>query len=124
MTADLSAAPLSPAAPPPETWFSALQPALPDLSVGAVLGFATGVAIRAVGRVVLVVVGVLFISLQLLAYFELVSINWLRLQALTEPWLRQGSEQGAQWLGRVLTANLPFAGAFAAGLALGLRARV
>lgn len=123
----MSATPLpssSPDAGGLPSWFSALQPVLPDLSVGAVLGFATGMAIKAVGRVVLVVVGVLFITLQLLAYFEVVSINWLRLQALTEPWLRQGGEHGAQWLGRVLTANLPFAGAFAAGLALGLRSRV
>lgn len=102
----------------------ALRPALPDLSVGALLGFATGVALRHVGRVVLIVVGVLFITLQLLAYFDLISINWLRLQALTEPWLRQGGEQGASWLRRVLTANLPFAGAYTAGLLVGLRARV
>ncbi|GGK30540.1 hypothetical protein GCM10008955_25380 [Deinococcus malanensis] len=101
----------------------ALQPLLPDLSVGALLGFATGVALRHIGRVVLIVVGVLFVTLQLLAYAELISINWLRVQALTEPWLRQGGEQGAQWLGRVLTANLPFAGAFSGGLVLGLRAR-
>ncbi|GHF50212.1 putative membrane protein (Fun14 family) [Deinococcus metalli] len=102
----------------------ALRPALPDLSVGALLGFATGVALRYVGRVVLIVVGVLFITLQLLAYFDLISINWIKLQTLTEPWLRQGGEQGASWLRRVLTANLPFAGAFSAGLLVGLRARV
>lgn len=101
-----------------------LQPLLPDLGVGALLGFATGVALRHIGRVVLIVLGVLFLTLQLLAYFELVSVNWLKVQALTEPWLRQGGEQGAQWFSRVLSANLPFAGAFSAGLLVGLRARV
>ena len=106
------------------SFLDVLRPILPDLSVGALLGFATGVALRHIGRVVLIVVGVLFITLQLLAYFELISINWLRLQALTEPWLRQGSEQGASWFRRVLTANLPFAGAYTAGLLVGLRARV
>jgi len=105
-------------------FLDALRPILPDLSVGALLGFATGVALRHIGRVVLIVVGVLFVTLQLLAYFDLISINWLRLQALTEPWLRQGGEQGVTWLRRVLTANLPFAGAYTAGLLLGLRARV
>ncbi|MFC4427746.1 FUN14 domain-containing protein [Deinococcus navajonensis] len=101
-----------------------LQPLLPDLSVGALLGFATGTALRYIGRVVLIVLGGLFMILQLLSYFELVSINWLKVQALTEPWLRQGGEQGLQWLSRVLMANLPFAGAFSAGLLVGLRARV
>ncbi|WP_309572555.1 FUN14 domain-containing protein [Deinococcus sp.] len=119
----------TPTPPPPDaaqSWslLDALRPILPDLSVGALLGFATGVALRHVGRVVLIVVGVLFIALQLLAYFDLISINWLKLQALTEPWLRQGGEQGASWLRRVLTANLPFAGAYTAGLLVGLRARV
>lgn len=108
----------------PGSLLDALRPALPDLSVGALLGFATGVALRHIGRVVLIVLGVLVIILQLLAYFELISVNWLRLQALTEPWLHQGGEQGASWLRRVLTANLPFAGAFTAGLLLGLRMRV
>ncbi|MBZ9752927.1 FUN14 domain-containing protein [Deinococcus sp. HMF7604] len=113
------------AAPPPEaTLADALRPLLPDLSVGALLGFATGVALRHIGRAALIVLGTLVLVLQLLAYFDLISVNWLRVQALTEPWLRQGQEQGGAWLMRVLTANLPFAGAFTGGLLLGLRARV
>ncbi|WP_371864460.1 FUN14 domain-containing protein [Deinococcus kurensis] len=101
-----------------------LKSLLPDLSVGALLGFATGVALRHVGRWALVGLGLLFITLQVLAYFDLVSVNWLRVQALAEPWLAQGRENGGAWLTRLLTANLPFAGAFTAGLLLGLRARV
>ncbi|ANE43036.1 FUN14 domain-containing protein [Deinococcus puniceus] len=96
---------------------------LPDLSVGAVLGFATGYALKKLGRVVLLLVGLLFIALQVLSWFDLVTVHWTRVQALSEPWLRQGSEQGAAWLSRLLTANLPFAGAFTAALLVGLRAR-
>ncbi|WP_291428681.1 FUN14 domain-containing protein [Deinococcus sp.] len=114
-------APLNPAGNP---LGDALFALLPDLSVGALLGFATGAAIRFVGRVALIVMGVLFITLQLLAYFGVISVDWLRVQAITEPWLRQGTEQGGAWVTRLLTANLPFAGAFTAGLLLGLRVRV
>lgn len=115
----------APSAPPDSSALSeALRGMLPDLSVGALLGFATGVALRHIGRVALIALGALFITLQLLSYFGLITVNWLQVQALTEPWLRQGSEQGGAWLTRVLTANLPFAGAFTAGLLLGLRARV
>ncbi|UQN06932.1 FUN14 domain-containing protein [Deinococcus sp. QL22] len=96
---------------------------LPDLSVGAVLGFATGYALKKLGRVVLLLVGLLFITLQVLSWFDLITVHWTRVQALSEPWLRQGSEQGAAWLSRLLTANLPFAGAFTAALLVGLRAR-
>ncbi|MDV6375878.1 FUN14 domain-containing protein [Deinococcus arenicola] len=111
--------------PDPTTpgFLDALRPLLPDLSVGALLGFATAFALKAVGRIVLIVVGLLFIALQLLSYFDLISINWLHLQAVAEPALRQGGDQGAAWLQRVLLANLPFAGAFTAGFLLGLRMR-
>ncbi len=104
-------------------FLDALRPLLPDLSVGALLGFATALALKAVGRVVLIVVGLLFIALQLLSYFDIVSVNWLQLQTLAEPALRRGGEQGGEWLQRVLLANLPFAGAFTAGFVLGLRMR-
>ncbi len=96
---------------------------LPDLSLGAVLGFATGVAVKFVGRIVLVVVGLLFIAIQLLAWAGIVTVDWLKLQALTEPWFQQGSESALPWFTRMLTSHLPFAGAFTAGLLLGLRKR-
>lgn len=115
---------VSAAAPAPAGFADALKPLLPDLSVGALLGFATGVALKHIGRWALVGLGLLFITVQVLAYFDLVSVNWLRVQALAEPWLAQGRENGGAWLTRLLTANLPFAGAFTAGLLLGLRARV
>ncbi|EYB67360.1 hypothetical protein DEIPH_ctg044orf0089 [Deinococcus phoenicis] len=102
---------------------AALRPLLPDLSVGALLGFATGLALRKVGRAALVALGLLFVSVQVLAYFGFLTVNWPRVQALADPWLRQGGEVGGAWLGRVLTANLPFAGAFTAGLLVGLRVR-
>ncbi|GMA14582.1 hypothetical protein E5F05_10200 [Deinococcus metallilatus] len=113
---------------PPDTFSTApitdaLRPLLPDLSVGALLGFATGLALKKVGRVALIALGLLFIAVQLLASFDLLTVNWPRVQALTDPWLRQGGELGGAWLARVLTANLPFAGAFTAGLLVGLRAR-
>jgi len=116
--------PLLLAGPSPEASITeALRSVLPDLSVGALLGFATGVALRKVGRLALTLLGLLFVAVQLLASLDLLSVNWPRVQALADPLLRQGGEAGAAWLGRVLTANLPFAGAYAAGLVLGLRVR-
>lgn len=101
-----------------------MQAYLPDLSVGAILGFATGLAMRTLGKMVLVVVGILFIAVQLLAWSGIVSVDWLRLQALADPLIKEGREQGLPWLSHVLTANLPFAGAFSAGVLLGLRSRL
>lgn len=101
----------------------ALRPLLPDLSVGTLLGFAAGAALKRVGRLALVALGLLVLAVQLLAALDLLSVNWLRVQALADPWLQRGGELGSAWLLRVLTANLPFAGAFTGGLLLGLRVR-
>ena len=100
-----------------------IQNMLPDLSVGALLGFATGVAVKFVGRIALIVVGLLFIAVQLLAWTGIITVDWLKLQSLTEPILQRGKEDGVPWVLKMLTANIPFAGAFLAGLALGLRWR-
>ena len=100
-----------------------LQNLLPDLGLGGLLGVAAGYAVRVVGRVALLVVGLAFILVQLLAHFGIVTVDWLQLQTLTEPWFRQSREGLGEWFSRVFLANLPFAGSFAVGFLLGLRMR-
>ncbi|MFC5849957.1 FUN14 domain-containing protein [Deinococcus petrolearius] len=99
-----------------------VQAALPDLSLGGVLGVACGLALRAAGGTLLISLGLLFIAVQLLAWAGIVTVDWPRLGALSGPWLRAVPELW-QGLLRVLTDRLPFAGAFGAGLLLGLRLR-
>lgn len=99
-----------------------MQAALPDLSLGAVLGLACGLALRAAGRTLLISVGLLFIAVQLLAWAGIVTVDWLRLETLSGPWFRAAPELWQNFL-KVLTDRLPFAGAFGVGLLLGLRLR-
>lgn len=101
----------------------AILPLLPPLSLGAVLGFAAGYAVRVVGKIVLLIVGLLFVAIQLLSYFDLISVNWLRFEALSGPWLQGGGKSAWNWVSGVLTHDLPFGGAFVVGLLLGLRSR-
>lgn len=103
------------------TFSQAIVPLLPPLSFGALMGFAAGYAVKVVGRVALLVVGLLFVAIQLLSYFGLVSVNWLRLEALSGPWLQDNGQSVWTWLSSVLTHDLPFGGAFVVGLLLGLR---
>ena len=102
---------------------SALQGMLPDLGLGGLLGVATGYAVKAVGRVALIVIGLSFLLVQLLSHYGVITVDWLRLQSLTEPWFREGREGFGTWVSRVLLANVPFAGAFVVGFLLGLRLR-
>jgi uncharacterized membrane protein (Fun14 family) len=101
---------------------NALTPYLGQVSFGGLAGFATGYALKKVGKIALFVFGLLFITLQTLAYFGIIEINWLRIQKAADPLLSQDNLQNL-WNGllAVLTLNLPFAGAFVPGLMLGLR---
>lgn len=102
--------------------FNALAPYLGQISFGALAGFATGYALKKIGRVALVIFGLLFIVVQLLAYYGVVQVDWLRIQSYADPLLKRESLQGFfNSLISILTNNVPFAAAFIPGLLLGLR---
>ncbi|MCA9836744.1 MAG: FUN14 domain-containing protein [Trueperaceae bacterium] len=97
-------------------------PLLQQLSFGALAGFAAGYALKKVGKVMAIVLGLFFIFLQILAYYGFVRIDWIEVQNRVNPLL--GSESlGQLWqrLVNVLTYNIPFAAAFVPMLIIGLR---
>lgn len=99
-----------------------LAPYLGQVSFGGLAGFATGYALKKIGKIALFIFGSIFILLQLLAYFGLIEINWLRIQQFAEPALqRPALENAINGLIGVLTNNIPFAGAFMPGFLLGLK---
>lgn len=100
-----------------------ITPVLPDLSVGGLLGFCAGFAVKKVGRMLVFVVGAIVLVVQLLVWQGFVTVDWARVQQSAEPLVEAGGREGGTWLMNVLTANLPFGGAFTAGLLLGLRTK-
>ena len=99
-----------------------IEPYLGQITFGGLAGFVAGYALKKLGKIAALVLGLFFIGLQLMAYYGLVEINWTRIQASVEPLL--GEEQMRtlwQRLIDVLTYNAPFAGGFVAGLVLGLK---
>lgn len=99
-----------------------IQPYIGQLTFGGVAGFAVGYAIKTVGRWLAIILGLIFVVVQVLASTGYIAVDWTRIQRDVEPLLQQDQIKGA-WdaLVRVLTTNLPFGGAFVAGLVLGLR---
>lgn len=99
-----------------------LQPFVGQITFGGLAGFATGYALKKIGKVLAVILGIGFLSLQLLAYAGYIQIDWTRIQQDVDPLLDQERLRGF-WnqLLEVLTFNLPFAGGFTAGLVLGLK---
>lgn len=101
---------------------TSIWPWLSQLGVGLVAGFAVGYALKKVGKVVAIAVGLLFVVVQLLSYFGLLTVHWEEVQTRVDPLLETGSLQSAwQGLLGILTHNLVFAGAFIPGLIIGLR---
>ena len=102
-----------------------IQPFLPyiqQLGFGGIAGFVVGYALKKVGKIVAIALGILFVILQVLAYYGFVSINWIQVQKSVDPLLETNTLQ-AMWQGliNILTYNFVAAVAFIPGLILGLR---
>jgi uncharacterized membrane protein (Fun14 family) len=99
-----------------------IQPYIGQLTFGGLAGFAVGFAIKTVGRWVAVILGLLFVVVQVLASLGYIQVDWTRIQRDVEPYVNNTGVQNL-WnnLVALLTNNLPFGGAFVAGLLIGLR---
>ena len=93
-----------------------------SLGFGGVAGLVVGYAAKKVTKVVAVVLGLLFILLQVLVYNELISVNWGAVQHTAQQvWADPHGVTLADRAWAILTANLPFGGGFVTGFALGFK---
>lgn len=101
---------------------SSLLPWIEQIGFGVVAGFVAGYALKKLGKLVALVLGVLFVAVQLLAWSGYVTIEWGRLQQDVEPLLEASSlNEGWRMVLTVMTHNLPFAASFVPGFVIGLR---
>ena len=100
-----------------------LTPYLGQITFGGLAGYAVGYALKKVGRLLAIALGLLFVALQLLAQAGYVEVDWTRIQRDVEPLLQQPALQ-TLWDRPLATLpyNLPFGASFVGGLVLGLRA--
>lgn len=99
-----------------------LAPFIGQITFGALAGFAAGYALKKIGKMAAIALGIFFIGVQLLAYYGFVEVNWLQIQKTVDPLLKPDSLQAFwQALVKLLTLNLPFAASFIPGLLIGLR---
>ena len=96
-----------------------LTPLVGELGIGGVGGFLVGFAFKKVAKLIAVIVGLFFLSLQYLAYENIIAIDYGALQIFANELL--GQTAGAQtWLTDFIV-HAPFGAAFVGGLYLGLR---
>lgn len=96
-----------------------LAPIVYQLGIGGVLGFFIGYATKKLTKLIAVLIGVFAVVLIYLGYQGVISINYDRLVETLQGLLGAAGQASA-----ILTpviANLPFAGSFIAGAAVGLK---
>jgi len=107
-----------------------LAPALSQLSMGSVMGYATGYALRVVGKTAAFFVGSAFMCVQMAAYKGYIEVNWAKVVKDARGGLLDQDGDGdfdaddvkllfAKFL-NICTYNLPSGAGFTGGLALGL----
>jgi len=94
-------------------------PILFQLGAGGILGFIVGYAIKKVLKILAVVAGLFALALIYLAYIDIISVNYGKLTEAIER-LLSGLGEASQLVSPIV-ANLPFAGSFLVGAALGLK---
>lgn len=86
------------------------------------LGFASGYAVKKIGRMFLLVLGLEFIFLQSLVVMDWITVNWgnigRRTTAITTP---DGVRRSESRLLTLLTTNIPFKASFLAAFYGGFR---
>jgi uncharacterized membrane protein (Fun14 family) len=99
-----------------------VAPYLQQLTFGAVAGFMAGYALKKVGKLLAIAVGLLFVAIQVLAYYGFVTVNWGAVQNRVDPLLEPTSLNQA-WKGLIalLTYNITFAAAFIPALLIGVK---
>eukprot|EP01112_Ceratiomyxa_fruticulosa_P020801 TRINITY_DN7189_c0_g1_i1.p1 TRINITY_DN7189_c0_g1~~TRINITY_DN7189_c0_g1_i1.p1 ORF type:complete len:206 (-),score=28.96 TRINITY_DN7189_c0_g1_i1:259-876(-) len=91
-----------------------------ESSLGGVLGFSAGYALKKVGKIFVFGVGALFVIIQILASRGYLSVNWLRVAQKSEPHLtKEGQKKMARGLFAILLHDFPLKAGFVSGFVLG-----
>lgn len=95
---------------------------LAGLGFGGAAGAVVGYAAKKIAKTAALLLGLLFILLQVLAYNGFITINWGAVQSTAEQvWTNPQNQTLADRAWHILTANLPFGGGFVAGFAIGFK---
>lgn len=94
----------------------------PELGFGGVAGAVVGYTSKKVTKLVALALGLVFIIIQGLVYMNVVSVDWHAVQTGAEHvWSDPQGVTLATKAWKVLSANLPFGAAFAAGFGIGFK---
>jgi len=95
---------------------------LPSLGFGGVLGAAVGYTVKKGAKLAAILLGLVFIAFQIASWYGLLHVDWHAVElAAEDAWTDDQGVTLATHAWSLLSANLPFGGAFAAGFAAGFK---
>ncbi|MGH7789665.1 MAG: FUN14 domain-containing protein [Candidatus Binatia bacterium] len=93
-----------------------------ELGFGGVAGAVVGYTAKKVTKLIALALGLVFLLIQYLVYVKFISVDWNAVQDTAYTvWQDPAGVTLADRAWQVLSANLPFGGAFVAGFALGFK---
>lgn len=101
---------------------SGSKPALIELGAvtfGGVAGYTSGYFLKKIFKVILIIMGLVFVLMQLLSHYELIVVNWANVKVIFDSFTN--NQENLNSLQGILISNLPAGGGFIAGLILGLK---
>jgi len=96
-----------------------ITPLATQLGIGGVAGFCVGYAMKKIAKLAAIILGIIFIGLQYLAYNGIIDIDYTALKSWASSLIGEAGE--AQGLIIDIFANLPFGTGLAGGILLGLK---
>lgn len=98
---------------PPEVAY-----AIGTLGFGGIAGWSVGFTLKKAAKMLALLIGIVFISIQALAYKQFLSVDWNKIQGLVPNHALEEAWTGGM---SMVTYNFPFAGAFTVGFLMGFR---
>ncbi|KAG0322611.1 FUN14 domain-containing protein 1 [Dissophora globulifera] len=101
-----------------------------ELTFGTAMGLCSGYLLKKLGKMFVLVAGLGFVSLQLLANSGYISVNWMKVESKFKEQLDldkdgqvtvKDAKYGFNWIIDVLTRNFQFRSTFAGGFYVGFR---
>ena len=93
-----------------------------SLGFGGVAGAVVGYTAKKVTKMAALILGLVFIAVQLLVYAGFITVNWGAVETtVQDAWVDPHGVTLADRAWTIVTANLPFGGGFVAGFALGFK---
>ena len=108
--------------PAEESLGDKLVPIVSQIGFGAAVGFICGFALKKVGKVIAIGLGILFIAAQVLAYLGVIQIDW---GPISNWWERFTEQEAMRDFGdkiqSIFLSSLPSVGGAVAGFLFGLK---